>query len=38
MSFFQEKKKIENQAKIAGYQSQVVTPTKTNFKKPEKMH
>ena len=38
MSFFQGKKKIENQTKIAGYQSQVVTPTKTKFKKSEKMH
>ena len=29
---FSKKKKIENQTKIAEYQSQVVTPTKTKLK------
>ena len=33
---FPRKKKIENQSKIAGYQSQVVTQTKTKIKKLEK--
>ena len=35
---FPRKKEIENQTKIAGYHSQVVTPTKTKLKNQKKMH